>query len=200
MIWRLRRDCKIRLQPDRLPPNIYGTDGDWETYSTPSRDARLKTAFKNLRDTAQRFVDLWEARDFSLAYRGTDLAKDLLAAYDNRASNCSPSYVRSDGSQITMSYEEARRRLFRLSFDPYQCAELRWGAQGNELATCRDGPTKRAWYGAEQRLRNQIDRTYEAQMDFSLSDLQAGAGGAPSPPDTDARAFLVARLAAEHGR
>ena len=29
-------------QPDRLPNNIYGTDGDWETYSTPSRDARLE--------------------------------------------------------------------------------------------------------------------------------------------------------------
>ena len=38
-------------EPDRLPPNIYGTEGDWETYSTPSRDARLKTAFK---DAARR--------------------------------------------------------------------------------------------------------------------------------------------------
>ena len=41
-------------EPGRLPPNIYGTDGDWETYSTPSRDARLKTAFKELRDAAPR--------------------------------------------------------------------------------------------------------------------------------------------------
>jgi hypothetical protein len=33
-----------RPQPPRLPDNIYGTSGDWEIYSTPSRDARLKTA------------------------------------------------------------------------------------------------------------------------------------------------------------
>jgi hypothetical protein len=37
-------------QPTRLPPNIYGTEGNWEDYSTPSRDARLKTSFKELRD------------------------------------------------------------------------------------------------------------------------------------------------------
>ena len=42
-------------QPDRLPANIYGTQGDWEIYSTPSRDARLKTSFKELRDNVQRF-------------------------------------------------------------------------------------------------------------------------------------------------
>ena len=47
-----------RPQPDRLPNNIYGTDGDWETYSTPSHDARLKTAFKELRDEVARFLTL----------------------------------------------------------------------------------------------------------------------------------------------
>jgi hypothetical protein len=196
----LQEGVQNQVQPERLPPNIYGSDGDWETYSTPSRDARLKTAFKNLRDTAERFLGLWRRKDASLDYRGTDLPADLLATYDARASTCSLSYVRSDGSRIALSYEEARRRLFRLSFDPYQCAELRWGAEGNELATCRDGTIKRAWYAAEQRLRNQTERTYDAQMDFSLSDLLAGSGGVNSPPDTDVRAFLAASLAAEHGR
>ena len=46
---------------------------------------------------------------------------------------------------------------------------------------------------AEQRLRNQIDRTYEARMDFSLDELEAGRGGVAAPPDTDARAFLAAQ-------
>src|SRR5690606_7580598 len=74
-----------RPQPGHLPPNIYGTDGDWETYSTPSRDARLKTAFKHLRDTAERFRTLWRTKDPSLEYRGTNLAADMLAAYDRQA-------------------------------------------------------------------------------------------------------------------
>lgn len=180
-----------RPQPERLPPNIYGTDGDWETYSTPSRDARLKTAFKHLRDTAARFLSLWGKNDPSLGYRGTDLAADMLAAYDRQAAQCRISYQRSDSSRVTLSYEEARARLFRLSFDPYHCAEARWGAQGAEAATCRDGAVKRAWYAAQQRLRNQIERTYETRMDFTLAQLQASMLGAATPPDTDARAFLL---------
>jgi len=180
-----------RPQPERLPPNIYGTDGDWETYSTPSRDARLKTAFKHLRDTAERFLNLSRARDASLAYRGANLAADMLDAYERQAAQCRVSYQRSDGSRVTLAYEEARARLFRMSFDPYHCPEARWGASGAEAATCRDGAVKRAWYAAEQRLRNQIERTYEARMDFTLAQLQAGAGGTASPPDTDVRAFLA---------
>jgi hypothetical protein len=80
-----------------------------------------------------------------------------------------------------------------MSFDPYQCIERRWGAEGNELVTCPDGAVKRAWYAAEQSLRNQIDRTYEARMDWSLADLQAGDPriGAQEAPDTDTRGYLL---------
>jgi hypothetical protein len=192
-----------RPQPERLPPNIYGTDGDWETYSTPSRDARLKTAFRNLRGTAERFLELWRTRDPSLSYRGANLAADLLAAYDGAAARCRISYRRSDGGVVAFGYEEARTRLFRLSFDPHHCVERRWGAEGIELASCRDGALKRAWYEAQQRLRNQIDRTYDTRMDFTLRELEAGRSvgasrsdqkqniGVPSPPDTDTRAFLL---------
>jgi hypothetical protein len=67
-----------QAEPVRLPANIYGTDGDWEDYSTPSRDARLKTAFKALRDTAQRFMELYRAHDPRLAYTGQDLSGDML--------------------------------------------------------------------------------------------------------------------------
>jgi hypothetical protein len=71
--------------------------------------------------------------------------------------------------------------------------ELRWGAVGGELATCRDGALKRRWYEAEQRLRNQIDRTYEARMDFTLGELEAGLPGTGplAAPDTDARGYLL---------
>ena len=182
-----------RPQPPRLPPNIYGTEGDWETYSTPSRDARLKTAFKEVRDYAERFLTLWRTRDARLVYNGFDLAGDMLAAYDRAAASCAISYRRSDGSQVRFGYEEARRRLFRLSFDPYHCVERRWGADGAEGATCHDGPLKRRWYEAEARLRNQLDRSYEARMDFTLGELEEGRGGVSSPPDTDTAAFLKAR-------
>jgi hypothetical protein len=190
----LQAGLAAQPQPDRLPVNIYGTEGDWETYSTPSRDARLKTAFKALRDNAQRFLTLWRARDPRLVYAGGDLAGNMLAVYDRAAAACSIAYRRSDGSPVQLGYEEARRRLFALSFDPYHCVERRWGAAGSELASCHDGALKRRWYDAEQGLRNQLDRTYEARMDFSLGELEARAPGSgpATPPDTDTRAYLLA--------
>jgi len=181
------------LQPPRLPANIYGTDGDWETYSTPSRDARLKTAFKEVRDAVARFLAMYQANDPHLKYKGQNLAVDLLTAYDREAATCTISYARSDGSTVSFGYEDARKRLFLMSFDPYHCIERRWGASDpRELATCRDGDVKRAWYAAEQHLRNQIERTYDVEMNFSLADLNDNVpgSGVSAPPDTDVRTFL----------
>jgi len=184
-----------RPQPDRLPANIYGTDGDWETYSTPSRDARLKTAFKELRDEVARFLELGRQGSAELAYAGGDLAGDIRRAYLAEAGACSIAYRRSDGSERRLSFADVKRRLFRLSFDPYHCVERRWGAEdGEELATCGDGPDKRAWYEAQQRLRNQPDRTYEVRMGFTLADLRrrAPGSGIDAPPDVDVLALVGA--------
>jgi len=190
----LQAGLQNQPHPGRLPLNIYGTDGDWETWSSPSRDARLKTAFVQLRANAGRFLTLGQAHDPRLVYGGQDLAGDMLAAYDHAAQACRVGYVRSDGATVSFGYEEARQRLFRLSFDPYACVERRWGAAGAELASCPDGQIKRRWYAAEQGLRNQIDRTYEAQMDFSLGELEAGTPGSGPPPDTDTRGFLLSAM------
>jgi hypothetical protein len=191
-----------RPQPDRLPPNIYGTEGDWEIYSSPSRDARLKTAFKELRDQAGRFMAMYMANDPRLKYKGQNLAVDLLTAYDREAAACKIGYLRSDGSPVSFGYEEARHRLFAMSFDPYHCVERRWGASDpRELATCTDGALKRAWYAAEQGLRNQIDRTYDIEMGFSLDELAAHVpgSGVRAPPDTDVRTYLWTMRGAARG-
>lgn len=184
-----------KAQPERLPYNIYGTEGEWETYSTPSRDARLKTAFKELRDEAERFVRLYQAHDSKITYAGHDLVGDLIATYDRESTACSVSYKRTDGSQVALSYNEALKRLFTMSFDPYHCVERRWGAADpQELATCRDGPEKWAWYLAEQGLRNQMDRTYEVRMDHDLAALKEPGGqgkGVARSPDVDVRSYLL---------
>ncbi len=188
----LSRPLSARPHPAHLPRNIYGTEGDWEMFSTPSRDARLKTAFKYLRDTAQRFVELGRRGDRKhLSYNGDDLPRDLTMAYTRAADACTIQYRRSDGSTVAMRFDEARARLFAMSFDPYHCPERRWGAtDAAELATCPDGADKRAWYDAEQPLRNQIDRTYDARMDYSLDELRKSGKGAGIPPDTDIRGTL----------
>lgn len=199
----LAAGIEVQSQPTRLPPNIYGTVGPWEVYSTPSRDARLKTAFKELRDSVERFVEMFETGDKHLHYDGKDLVSDLVATYQRETAACQVTYTRSDASQVTLGYEDARKRLFQMSFDPYQCVERRWGAQdATELATCRDDANKQAWYAAEQYLRNQTDRTYGAQMDYSLSELASGPGpgkGIAEPPDTDVLAYLSSKRGATRG-
>jgi hypothetical protein len=190
-------------QPANLPPNIYGTEGEWEVYSSPSRDARLKTAFKELRDQVGRFMQMYAAGDPRLKYAGNALAVDMLTTYDREAASCKIAYQRSDGSWTAFGYEDARKRLFAMSFDPYHCAERRWGASDlAELSTCRDGGGKQAWYAAEQRLRNQLDRTYDTQMGFSLADLQARVpgSGVEQPPDIDVRTFLWLNKAVLRGK
>ncbi|HEY2071248.1 MAG TPA: hypothetical protein VGG48_16950 [Rhizomicrobium sp.] len=189
----LQAGLQNHSEPERLPANIYGTEGDWEDFSTPSRDARLKTAFKELREQTERFVKMYETSDTKLVYKGHDLVGDLIAVYDREAAACHLTYQRTDNSPVTLGYDDMRKRLFLMSFDPYQCVERRWGATDpRELATCHDGFDKQAWYAAEQNLRNQLDRAYDAKMDFTREELRdPGPGkGVANPPDIDVRTYL----------
>jgi hypothetical protein len=182
-----------KSQPSNLPNNIYGTDGEWESFSTPSRDARLKTSFVELRTRVEEFVTLYKQGNPRVVYQGANLAQDLRQAYDRAAQACQFQYTRSDRTKVTLNFNDVSMRLFSLDFDPYHCAELRWGASDpSELATCGDGSTKRAWYQAEQRLRNQIERSYDTRMGFSLDQLRAKApgSGADAPPDVDLKKYL----------
>ncbi len=182
-----------KSQPYTLPDNIFGTAGEWESYSTPSRDARLKTSFRELRTEVQRYIELYRQGSPRIVYQGTDLVGDLRKSYEAAANACVIQYTRSDRSSVLLTYNHVALRLWNLSFDPYQCPELRWGATDPaEAMTCRDGGTKQAWYEAEQGLRNQIDRTYDVKMGFSLDQLRAKVpgSGVTSPPDIDLRGYL----------
>lgn len=188
-----------RPQPSRLPQNIYGTDGDWETYSTPSRDARLKTAFKELRDEIARYLTLASDGSSKIDYSGTNLRADLRQVYLDETAACTFAYERTDGSKVTLGLQELASRLFKLSFDPYHCVERRWGAATeSELATCPDEADKRSWYEAEQRLRNQIDRIYDVRMGFSREQLvqRAPGSGVDEPPNISVLELLQAPPAA----
>ena len=177
-----------RPQPDRLPDNIYATKGDWEVYSTPSRDARIRTAFEETRDEIYRFLKLNKDGSGILNYTGQSLRAELLAIYREEAAACSITYTKSDGAAVTLGFDELKRRLYNMSFDPYHCIELRWGADdAAELASCQDSKVKRDWYEAEARLRNQLVRTYGEKMGWSLAQLQDLTAdiGISDPPDID---------------
>ena len=163
--------------PAALPWNIYGTTGDWETWSTPSRDARLKAAVRELHDGV-----VARAGDPALRAR-------LAGAWREESARpeCVTRYVNSAGATVTLPLDAVLDRLFALSFDPYHCVELRWGAPlgSPESATCADDLARRGWYRAEQRLRQQIDRNYGV-----ATPLGAGPDAAP---DVDPRRPLGLR-------
>jgi hypothetical protein len=180
-------------QPLALPDNIYGTSGEWEEFSSPSRDARLKTSFVEIREEIQQYVELYRQGSPRVVYSGTDLVGDLRAAYEKSANACLIEYQRTNGTKVRLNYSHVALRLFSLSFDPYQCVERRWGATDpQELATCQDGTTKQLWYDAEQNLRNQIARPYDTKMGFTLDQLrsQVPGSGVTTAPDVDLRGYL----------
>jgi hypothetical protein len=188
----------LRPHPKKLPVNIYGTYGEWEEYSTPSRDARLKVSFIELRRDTQRLVEDTNAGSDGVQYDGDDLPGDLWAAFNEEKNACTFTYWRSDKTRVRLNLAHAMERLFDMSFDPYHCPERRWGATGAELETCSDDETKDRWYNAQRFLRYQAERTYDVRMDFTLDELkppmvakpEEGGLGVEAPADADIRAYL----------
>jgi hypothetical protein len=181
--------------PARLPDNIYGSDNEeWETYSTPSRDARIKAAFAQFYKDMQEMIGLWVQRDPRIVYDGNFLQKDLQAAYAQQSSACTITYLNSAKQPVAMTFDDMMHRLFLISFDPFHCVELRWGAAGDERQSCPDQKAKLRWYDAEQRLRNQPDRTYDTQMGFDVDELNrhVKGSGIDTPPLVDIKALIDA--------
>ncbi len=195
-------DYKVPLQPhpNIMPLNIYGTYGDWERFSTPSRDARLKVSFIELRRELQRLVDKVAANDPSVVYEGADLPGDLWKTFLAKKEQCGIVYRRSDDSRVRLNLAHIMDRLWDLSFDPFHCPERRWGAKdGQEFETCTDDALKTRWYEAQRYLRYQAERTYDVRMDFRLEQLKSpaeakpedGGIGAEAPADHDIRKYIV---------
>ncbi|WP_411817053.1 hypothetical protein [Hyphococcus sp. DH-69] len=206
-----RSKVHLKPHPGILPPNIFGTYGEWEEYSTPSRDARLKVSFIELRRNIQHLYEDAKAGAPGVVYDGDDLAGDLFAAFEEEKDACTFTYWRSDTTRMRLNLAHAMERLWDISFDPYHCPERRWGADGAELETCTDDKTKEQWYNAQRFLRYQAERTYDVRMDFTLDELKPpmvaspkeGGLGVEAPADADIRAYLLSlsgpRLAKSEG-
>ena len=126
----------------------------------------------------------FDRNDRRLKFHGSsaELKKQLRQIYLDHAAKPVLQYQASHATakNVQLTFAQVEDRLFRLSFDPYHCIELRWGAE----ETCEHDWTNKAWYRAEQRLRNQTDRAYDVIMNFTLEDLNAKAPGTgqDSPP------------------
>jgi hypothetical protein len=137
-------------------------------------------------------IDMWQKRDPRIVYDGNLLKDDLAHAYEAESRACTITYLNSSTRPVAMTFDDMIHRLYALSFDPYNCVELRWGAAGDERQSCTDGKSKLRWYEAEQRLRNQPNRTYDIDMAFSIDQLDRhvkGSGVDQSPP-IDVKALI----------
>ena len=174
--------------PDALPENIYdSTDDAWESYATPARDSRTRAAFIQFYKDMAEMIDLWVHRDPRIVYDGYDLKDDLLKAYDSQSKACTVTYLNSAKQPVPITFDDMVHRVYAISFDPYDCIELRWGAQGDERKTCTDGRKKLRWYAAEQKLRDSQVRATHVAYDL---DALEGAKADDDPPPVDVRALI----------
>lgn len=121
--------------------SIFETTGDWENFSTPSRDLRILIAI----DVIQGFPALVARRpDRFRMPQGTskdDVVRQLQELLKKETEKRRIEYVRTDGSKFSISLADVLSRATELemAYNPNDCAEARWGApKGSaEAATCK---------------------------------------------------------------
>ena len=144
---------------------VFETTGDWEDYSTPSRDMRLLIAV----DTVTGFPDAVrrQPQRFGLPASGAELESAvgaLDARIKARLGELAFEYTRSDGSRQTLSLADvlARAPALEVAYNPNDCVEVRWGApEGSpERVPCkRRAPRQqlarmesyRSWFASRRR-------------------------------------------------
>ena len=153
-------DVHLRVHPGKLPSNIYRARGDWQEHSTPALDARLRRNAVELRGFIIDSMDRVQSGDRRVKFDGSaaELRDEYLDIWVEfvASDECAVEYVDTEGTPQRLSLHDLMGRLFDLSFDPYHCPELRWGAPADsaERGTCLDGRSKLSWYAKERRLRN----------------------------------------------
>lgn len=164
---------QYQSHPYLLPENIYGADGDWETYATPARDARLKESVSEMK----KFLTKVITGQVRIEYNGEDLVTELRNIYLTKSASCT--VMATSTKSINLDF--VLMNLFAISFDPYHCAELRWGL-GNTMS-CGASYNKMSWYVAEQGLRNRIDRDNTIKTDYDVSTLPNAPVSQVEKPD-----------------
>ncbi len=143
---------------------IFETTGDWEDYSTPSRDLRLLIAI----DVARAFPARVARRPERFAMPPSKSIDQVFRELQDRLSRelheRQLRYTRSDGSDWKLALSDVvdREGSLEMAYNPNDCVEQRWGAAptSDESSTCRQhAPTEqvakmqsyRAWFHERRR-------------------------------------------------
>jgi hypothetical protein len=120
---------------------IFETTGDWEDFSTPSRDLRLLIAIDVARGLPARVARRPERYAMPAEKSPDQVRGDLDARLAQELRDRKFRYVRSDGSDWELGLQDvmSRESALEVAYNPNDCVEQRWGAAsgGEEAATCR---------------------------------------------------------------
>jgi hypothetical protein len=128
--------------PAEMPEGarIFETQGDWEDFSTPSRDLRLLIAIDVARGIPARVVRRPERYAMPAGKNPEALRGELEARLARELETRTFKYVRTDGSEWELHLKDVvdRQTALEMAYNPNECAEHRWGAPDGspEAATC----------------------------------------------------------------
>ena len=122
-------------------PSIFETTGAWENFATPARDFRLLIAIDVVRGFPDRVVRRPERYAIANGKSAADVKAELQGALAAQLAARKFSYLRSDGSQWTLSLKDVVDRAgdLEMAYNLNDCVELRWGApeETDEASTCK---------------------------------------------------------------
>jgi hypothetical protein len=139
-------EAYFRLHPGTVIPmpsgaaGIFQAGGQWEDFSTPNRDLRLLIAMDAVLDFPDYIIRSPEDFNISKLVSPEQVKKKLESIMEQKVSELSISYVRTNGSLQKLTLEEIleRRDNFEMAYNPNDGIEIRWGASENstERSTC----------------------------------------------------------------
>jgi hypothetical protein len=120
---------------------IFEATGDWEDFSTPSRDLRLLIALDVARGLPARVARRPERYAMPAGKTREEVTSELEARLAKELRARTIEYTRSDGTpwKLTLQDVAARQVALEMAYNPNDCVEQRWGAPeaSDELSTCR---------------------------------------------------------------
>ncbi len=119
---------------------IFEAAGDWEDFSTPSRDLRLLVAIDVARALPARVARRPTRYSMPAGKTADAVRADLEARLERELQSRSFEYTRTDGSAWRLTLRDVidRQVALEMAYNPNDCVEQRWGAPAAspEASTC----------------------------------------------------------------
>ncbi len=159
---------------------IFETTGQWEDFSTPSRDLRLLIAIDVARGFPARVARRPERYAMPAGRSPEEVRAELEARLSRELESRTFKYVRTDGSEWELRLKDVVdwQVALEMAYNPNECVEHRWGAPdgSSEASTCAAHASDaqvakmesyRAWFSrppAASALNKSRSRAHEPRL------------------------------------